>query len=74
MALAPITSIDLSIYQLVGRYDLPEPTRTAAPANNLLAQEVSAVTYNADTDTLFVLGDGGTAIVRVSKTGALITR
>ena len=72
MALAPITSIDLSIYQLVGRYDLPEPTRTAAPANNLLAQEVSAVTYNADTDTLFVLGDGGTAIVQVSKTGALI--
>ncbi len=64
--------IDLSTYIRVGRYDLPEPTRTAAPANNLLAQEVSAVTYNKDTNTLFVLGDGGTAIVQVSLTGQLI--
>ena len=66
------STFDLSTYQLVGRYDLPEPTRTTAPANNLLAQEASAVTYDWDTDTLFVLGDGGTAIVQVSKTGALI--
>lgn len=64
--------IDLSNYVRVARYDLPEPTRTAAPANNLLAQEVSAVTYNKDTDTLFVLGDGGTSITQVSKTGQLI--
>ncbi|HVO55938.1 MAG TPA: lamin tail domain-containing protein [Solirubrobacterales bacterium] len=66
------TNVDLSTYKRVGRYDLPEPTRTAAPANNLLAQEASAVTYDWDTDTLFVAGDGGTAIVQVSKTGALI--
>jgi uncharacterized protein YjiK/2',3'-cyclic-nucleotide 2'-phosphodiesterase (5'-nucleotidase family)/Ca2+-binding RTX toxin-like protein len=65
-------SIDLSNYVRVGRYDLPEPTRTTAPTGNLLAQEASAVTYNWDTDTLFVLGDGGTAIVEVSKTGQLI--
>lgn len=64
--------IDLSNYVRIARYDLPEPTRTAAPANNLLAQEVSAVTYNKDTDTLFVLGDGGTSITQVSKTGELI--
>ncbi len=64
--------IDLSTYVRVGRYDLPEPTRTAAPPNSVLAQEVSAVTYNTDTNTLFVLGDGGTSIVQVSLTGQLI--
>lgn len=68
----PLTGVDLSNYVRVGRYDLPEPTRTTAPANSVLAQEVSAVTYNKDTDTLFVVGDGGTSIVQVSKTGALI--
>ncbi len=66
------TSIDLSTYVRVGRFDLPEPTRTTPPANSLLAQEVSAVTYNWDTDTLFVVGDGGTSIVQVTKTGQLI--
>jgi uncharacterized protein YjiK len=66
------TTVDLSTYVRIARYDLPEPTRTAAPANSLLAQEVSAVTYNADTDTLFVVGDGGTSVVQVSKTGELI--
>src|SRR5262245_41755536 len=66
------TTVDLSTYVRVGRFDLPEPTRTAAPANNLLAQEASAVTYNWDTDTLFVVGDGGTSVVQVSKTGQLI--
>lgn len=66
------TAIDLSSYVRIGRYDLPEPTRTAHPANNLLAQEVSAVTYNWDLNSLFVVGDGGTAIVQISKTGVLI--
>lgn len=65
-------TVDLSTYVRVGRYDLPEPTRTAHPTNNLLAQEASAVTYNWDTNTLFVVGDGSTAIVQVSKTGQLI--
>ena len=67
-----VSAVDLSIYVRIGRFDLPEPTRTAAPANSVLAQEVSAVTYNWDTDTLFVVGDGGTSIVQVSKTGQLI--
>ncbi len=66
------STIDLSTYVRVGRYDLPEPTRTAAPPNSVLAQEVSAVTYNWDTQTLFVVGDGGTSVVQVSKTGQLI--
>ncbi|MFZ4521347.1 MAG: SdiA-regulated domain-containing protein [Bacteroidales bacterium] len=65
-------TVDLLTYVRIGRYDLPEPTRTAPPANNLLAQEASAVTYNWDTQTLFVVGDGGTSIVQVTKTGQLI--
>src|SRR6476660_6544579 len=53
----PLTGLDLSVYHLVGRFGLPEPTRTAAPAGSLLAQEASSVTYDWDTDTLFVVGD-----------------
>ncbi len=65
-------TVNLSSYVRIGRYDLPEPTRTTPPANSLLAQEVSGVTYNWDTQTLFVIGDGSTSIVQISKTGALI--
>ncbi|MFN0019554.1 MAG: lamin tail domain-containing protein [Pirellulaceae bacterium] len=65
-------TVDLSTYVRVGRFDLPEPTRTAAPANNLLAQEASGVAYNWDTDSLFIVGDGGKSVTQVSKTGALI--
>jgi uncharacterized protein YjiK len=65
-------TINLANYVRVGRYDLPEPIRTAHPVNNLLCQEASGVTYNWDTDTLFIVGDGSTAIVQVSKTGVLI--
>jgi uncharacterized protein YjiK/2',3'-cyclic-nucleotide 2'-phosphodiesterase (5'-nucleotidase family) len=64
--------INLCNYVRVGRYDLPEPTRTTPPANSVLAQEVSGVTYNWDLNTLFVVGDGGTSVVQVSKTGQLI--
>ena len=66
-------SIDLSNYVRVARYDLPEPTRTTAPTGNLLAQEASGVTYNWDTNTLFVVGDGGTSVTEVSLTGGLIS-
>jgi uncharacterized protein YjiK len=66
------TSVDLSRYVRIGRFDLPEPSRTAAPPNSLLAQESSAITYNWDTDSLFIVGDGGTSVVQVSKTGDLI--
>jgi len=69
---AGLTGIDLSTYTRIGRYDLPEPTRTTPPTGSLLAQEVSAVTYNVDTDTLFVVGDGSKSIVQVDKTGKLI--
>src|ERR1700750_2424975 len=45
--LLPVTSVDLSTYIRTGRFDLPEPTRTAHPPNSLLAQEASAVTYDS---------------------------
>lgn len=64
--------VDLSKYVRVGRYDLPEPTRTTPPTNNLLGQEASGVTYNWDTDTLFIVGDGGSSVTQVTKTGSLV--
>ena len=70
---AAVTQVDLSTYVRVGRYELPEPKRTAAPANSLLAQEASGVTFNWDSNTLFVVGDGGTSVVEVSKVGVLIS-
>lgn len=68
----PITGVDLSNYKRIGRHALPTPTSDPAPVGSLLAQEASSVTYNWDTDTLFVIGDGGSAITQVSKSGALI--
>ncbi|HEX5712650.1 MAG TPA: SdiA-regulated domain-containing protein, partial [Solirubrobacterales bacterium] len=67
-----LTGVDLSTYKRVGRFDLPEPTRTTPPAGNLLGQEASGVAYNPVTDSLFIVGDGGTSVTQVSKTGALI--
>lgn len=70
---APITGVDLSRYERVGRHDLPTPANTpGTPAGSLLAREASGVSYDRGTDSLFVVGDGATAIVRVSKTGALL--
>jgi uncharacterized protein YjiK len=71
-ALAGVDGVDLSQYQLVGRYALPEPTTTTPPVNSLLAQEASAVTWNWDTNSLFVIGDGSTSIVQVDLQGKLI--
>ncbi|MEL1253729.1 SdiA-regulated domain-containing protein [Flavobacterium sp. DGU38] len=65
-------TVDLSTYVRVGRYDLPEPTRTAHPTNNLLTQEASGITYNWDTNTLFIVGDGTTSVTQVSLTGQFI--
>jgi hypothetical protein len=67
-----LNGIDLSQYRRVARYPLPEPTTVTPPPGSLLAKEASAVTYNWDTDTLFVVGDTGTAVVQVSKTGQYI--
>jgi len=66
-AAAAAGHVDLSKYQRVGAYDLP-----IGSGANLLADEASAVTYNWDTKTLFLVGDGGTAIVQLSLKGELI--
>jgi uncharacterized protein YjiK len=63
-----LTGVDLSTYHRTARLDLPS---SAGP--NQLASEASSVTYDWDTDSLFVVGDEGTAVVQVDKdTGALI--
>lgn len=61
-ASAAITALDLANYTLTGTYTLP----------GIAAAEASAVTYNWTTDTLFVLGDEGDALVEVNRTGAQI--
>ncbi|MDX2185589.1 MAG: SdiA-regulated domain-containing protein [Opitutaceae bacterium] len=68
------TSIDLSQYQRVGRYNLPHPTTTTSPSEfNLLGEEASGVAYRPETDTLFIIGDGGRSVTEVTKTGALVS-
>ena len=62
-ASAAITSVDLSNYSLIGTFVLPAG----------VASEASAVTYNWDTGTLFVLGDEGDAVAEVTKQGALVS-
>jgi uncharacterized protein YjiK len=69
---ATLTGVDLSHYVRTGRFDLPHPSRDPAPAGSLLAQEASSVTYDPDTGTLFVVGDGGTSVVQVDTQGHLI--
>lgn len=61
------SSFELANYSLSGRFSLPVGTGT-----NLLAEEASAVAYNKDTDTLFIVGDGGSSIVQVTKQGVLV--
>jgi uncharacterized protein YjiK len=55
------TTLDLTGYKLAGSYSLPSK-----------AAEASGITWNWDTDTLFVIGDEGKAIVQINKTGAQI--
>lgn len=59
-----IAQVNLANYQRVGRY--------ALPADVTQAREASGVTWNRDTNTLFVIGDGGRGIAQVSLTGQLI--
>jgi uncharacterized protein YjiK len=61
------SSFELANYSQTGRYSLPVGTGT-----NLLAEEASGVTYNKDTDSLFVVGDGSTSVVQVTKQGVFI--
>jgi uncharacterized protein YjiK/methionine-rich copper-binding protein CopC len=66
---APQESLDLANYTLTQRVTLPV---NAAAGANQIAMEVSAVTYNEATDSLFIIGDEGTYITQLSKAGAVI--
>ncbi len=63
-AVAARTSLDLSGYTLAYQFALPGQAGAAA--------EASAITYNWDRGTLFVVGDEAEAIVEVSRTGEVI--
>lgn len=63
LAGAQVASIDLNNYQLTRTVSLP-----AGPAS-----EASAVTWNWDSDSLFVVGDEGDAIVEVDRNGTLLS-
>jgi uncharacterized protein YjiK len=59
----------LNNYVKVGEYALP----TLSPNPYSAAEfEASAVTWNKDTNTLFMLGDGGGYIMQTTLTGAVI--
>ena len=59
---AAVAALDLGNYRETGRYALPEG----------VASEASAVAWNPDRNSLFVLGDEGKFIAEVSTTGALL--
>jgi uncharacterized protein YjiK len=62
-ASAQVTSVNLAEYTMTAVVDLP-----AAQAS-----EASAVAFNWDTGTLFILGDEGDAIAEVTAAGALVS-
>lgn len=62
-ACGAISSLNLADYSLTASYALPA----------VAAAEASAVTFNWDTGTLFVLGDEGDAVVEVSTTGVQLS-
>lgn len=63
LAGAQVASVDLGNYQLTRTVGLP-----SGPAS-----EASAVTWNWDSDSLFVVGDEGDAIVEVDRNGTLLS-
>lgn len=67
-----ITSVDLDRYEVVATYALPPADLSQNPAL-LYASEASAVTYNWDTNTLFVVGDEGGMIVEMSLDGVMLS-
>lgn len=56
-------AFSLSNYQLTSSYVIPKAS----------ASEVSAVTWNWDTDTLFVVGDGATSVLEINKQGQALS-
>ncbi len=50
MPAAAVNVVNLAYDRLVGRHALPESARVRGPSGGLLAQEVSAVTWNRDSN------------------------
>lgn len=63
LANAQVASLDLNNYQLTSTVNLPSSR----------ASEASAVTWNWDSDSLFVVGDEGDAIAEVDRNGTLLS-
>lgn len=59
----PQSTYDLNNYTQTDSF----PLQYATSGTNLLNAEASGVAYDKDTDSLFVIGDGGTAVVQVAK-------
>jgi len=59
----PQSTFDLNNYTQAGSF----PLQFATSGTNLLNAEASGVAYDKDTDTLFIVGDGGTSVVQVAK-------
>ncbi len=63
------TSINLSNYAVTGTYALDRLNGTSGGISGL---EGSAITYAKDRNSLFYVGDEGTGVVEISKTGATL--
>jgi uncharacterized protein YjiK/methionine-rich copper-binding protein CopC len=59
----PQSTFDLNGYTQTAMF----PLQYATSGTNLLNAEASGVTYDKDTDSLFVVGDGATAVVQIAK-------
>jgi uncharacterized protein YjiK/methionine-rich copper-binding protein CopC len=59
----PQSTFDLNNYTQTAMFPLQENTS----GTNLLNAEASGVTYDKDTDSLFVIGDGATSVVQVAR-------
>nr|WP_318289987.1 SdiA-regulated domain-containing protein [Paraburkholderia sp. BL8N3] len=59
----PQSTYDLNSYTQTAMF----PLQYATTGTNLLNAEASGVTYDKDTDSLFVVGDGATSVVQVAK-------
>ncbi|MEJ1965900.1 MAG: SdiA-regulated domain-containing protein [Gammaproteobacteria bacterium] len=63
---AAIAAVDLAGYRLAATYNMSQDDTGA------FAREASAITWDWDTNTLFIVGDEGRAIVQISRTGQFI--
>ncbi|MDB6002287.1 MAG: hypothetical protein JWP52_3986, partial [Rhizobacter sp.] len=68
---AQAQSLNLGNYAVTGNFQLD--TLFGTSGQGVSGLEASAVTYNRDTGTLFYVGDEGTGMVEISKTGQTVS-